>query len=184
MKPIFFGRKPWYLGQSDRNLWNSARFSFPPMLQIQRNFHQIMHDSKFGRDGSFLIVLKKHHVLFFEESGTQLFKIDRQSRHAFQVAKFVIIRIVGFLVHFSPHDGTNHFFGNSAVMVRFAMDLLGRPQNLIGIGQQVVAVRSNKVVTHCDTFKQVFCCKTVHRIIQVSALARFTLPPGSFLTSQ
>ena len=75
------------------------------------------------------------------------------------------------MLHFSPHGGSKNFFGNSAVMVRFAMDLLRRPQNLIGIGQQVVAVRSNKVVTHCDTFKQVFCCKTVYRTIRVSALA-------------
>ena len=63
-KPICLWPKPCYIGQSDRNRWNSYRFSFPPMLQIQRNFHKIMHDSKFGRDGSFLIVLKKHHVLF------------------------------------------------------------------------------------------------------------------------
>ena len=56
-----------------------------------------MHDSKFGRNGSFLIVLKKHHVRFFEVLGTQLFKTGRQSRDAFQVAKLVIIWFAEFL---------------------------------------------------------------------------------------
>ena len=60
-------------------------------------------------------------------------------------------------MYFSPHGGSNHIFGNSAVMVRFDMDLLGTSQNLIGIGQPVVVLRSIKVVTHCDTFKaQIF----------------------------
>ena len=39
------------------------------MLQIQRDFYKKMHESKFGRDGSFLIVLKKHYVLFVRSVG-------------------------------------------------------------------------------------------------------------------
>ena len=110
-KPICLWHKPRYFGQSDRNWWNSAGFSFPPRLQILRNFHKIMHDSKFGRNGSFLIVLKKHHVRFFEVLGTQLFKTDRQSRDAFQVAKLVIIWFAEFLgVFFTSRWFKSHFW--------------------------------------------------------------------------
>ena len=48
----------------------------------------------------FLQCSKNTTFFFFEVLGTQLFKTDRQSRHAFQAAKFVIIRFVKFRVAF------------------------------------------------------------------------------------
>ena len=158
----------WPIRSKSMEFWS---FSFPPMLQIHRNFHKIMHDSKFGHDGLFLIVLKTHPIPFFR-SFRHIVVQNRSSKSWRPAsAKFEEFGSWNFLLHFSPHGGSNHFFWNFAMMVRFSMDLLWRPQNSIGRGQPVVVVRSIKVVTHCDTFKLEICSKTVHRISRVSALA-------------